>query len=328
MIKTATLRLMLIAFFFGALYAQFPGPAGTPGSTAIHKDSSVFVNWATTCLVTRGYMDIANPSGGFASFGADSNGTKKAGLNGVVSLGDGGQAILTFPHPIRNGPGPDFAVFENAFNDTFLELAFVEVSSDGINFFRFPSASNTQTITQIGPFDSSGDATKIHNLAGKYRVNYGTPFDLQDLANTPGLDVNNITHIRIIDVVGCIQPPYASFDSQNKIINDPYPTDYSSGGFDLDAVGVIHENVQSSSEHFINLNILVYPQPVDKTLFISIPDKLIIEKLFLFDINGIPCIQSNGFSEYIDVSEIPEGIYFLIIQTSDKLLKKKVLIKR
>ena len=36
---------------------------------------------------------------------------EKAGENGVVSLGDGGSAILTFSKPIKNETGWDFAIF-------------------------------------------------------------------------------------------------------------------------------------------------------------------------------------------------------------------------
>jgi hypothetical protein len=115
-----------------------------------------------------------------------------------------GSAILTFQNPISNGTGFDFAIFENSFNDVFLELAFVEVSSDGVNYIRFPATSNTQTTTQIGPFDNTGDATKLNNLSGKYRAQYGTPFDLQELTGNPLLNINAITHIKIIDVVGSI----------------------------------------------------------------------------------------------------------------------------
>lgn len=324
MVKKAVVFLLCF-LFFGALYAQFPGPAGSPGTTAIHKDSSVFVNWAITCMVTRGYMDIADPSGGIVSFGADTNGTKKAGLNGVVSLGDGGQAVLTFARPIKNGPGPDFAVFENAFNDTFLELAFVEVSSDGINFFRFPSVSNTQTLTQIGPFDSSGDATKIHNLAGKYRVNYGTPFDLQDLANTPGLDINNVTHVKIIDVVGCIQPPYATYDAQNNIINDPYPTNFSSGGFDLDAVGVIHENIQNIDEYNFSDHVLIFPQPANNFIQIILTPNETLYSAEIVDTNGKTVIAST--TSTIHVSAVPDGIYGLRLKTENKRCSKKIIIQ-
>ena len=45
--------------------------------------------------------------------------------NGVVSLGDGGYALLTFEKPIKNGID-DFAIFENSFSDTFLELGLVD----------------------------------------------------------------------------------------------------------------------------------------------------------------------------------------------------------
>jgi hypothetical protein len=34
---------------------------------------------------------------------------------------------------------------------------------------------------------------------------------------------------------------YASYDSQGHQINDPWPTNFPTGGFDLDAVGVINE---------------------------------------------------------------------------------------
>ena len=81
-------------------------------------------------------------------------GMKVARLRGSkrVSLGDGGTVVLTFPQPIGDVPGPDFAVFENGFkafdNSFFLELAHVEVSSDGVNFYRFPSSSLTPSLSQ------------------------------------------------------------------------------------------------------------------------------------------------------------------------------------
>ena len=161
-------------------------------------------------------------------------------LNGIVSLGDGGQAILKFENPIINGPGWDFAVFENSFSDTFLELGFVEVSSNGNDFFRFESTSLTQDTIQIDAFGSV-IPEKINNLAGKYRANYGTPFELEELSLEQGLDINNITHIKIIDVIGSIDPNIGTYDFQNNLINDPFPTPFPSSGFDLDAVGVIHE---------------------------------------------------------------------------------------
>ena len=248
--RRKALLLLVLAVSSSVVSAGGPyaPPAGQPGSTAIHMNDPNFVSWAAGITLERGYVDISDPLKGYASYGSDANalGPADGDSNGVVSLGDGGVAVLTFANPIADGPGYDFAVFENAFSDTFLEIGFVEVSSDGNNFFRFDSVSLTQTNTQAGTFDSL-DTTNLHNFAGKYRQGYGTPFDLGELENVnPLLNVNRVTHVRIIDVTGCIEVSYRSYDSQGHKINDPWPTPFSTGGFDLDAVGVIHEKTVSA----------------------------------------------------------------------------------
>jgi hypothetical protein len=231
-----------------ALAGPFPPAAGQPGSTAIAAGDPRFVEWANSVAsLTRGPQNISNPSLGLASFGTPGNalGPSDAATNfaGVVSLGDGGQMTLGFAEPIRNGAGPDFAVFENGFASSglaFLELGFVEASSDGTNFFRFAATSDTQTTTQVASFGLL-DTTNLNNLAGKYVAGFGTPFDLAELAGvSPLLDVNNIRFVRIVDVVGSIDPLYSTHDSIGNIVNDPWPTPSASSGFDLDAVGVIN----------------------------------------------------------------------------------------
>jgi hypothetical protein len=243
--------------------AQFAPPVGQAGTTAMSSDSSAFVAWASACELTRGFQDISDSSLGYASVGDSPIASGIADGTGVVSLGDGGSAVLTFENPITNGTGWDFAVFENSFSDTFLELAFVEVSSDGINFVRFPSTSLTQDTVQIGSFGLL-DATKIDNLAGKYRALYGTPFDLEELSAYGELDINTITHVRIIDVVGCIQDEYARYDHNGNKINDPWNTPFASGGFDLDAVGVINQVSSGIRNHDAGIfSVNVFPNPVN-----------------------------------------------------------------
>jgi len=318
---------LLITFLCSILnlHAQFPGPVGTVGTTAIHKDSSIFIGWATGCSVTRGYQDISNTSFGYASVGDSSMATGQAGTSGVVSLGDGGYAILTFQNPITNGVGFDFAVFENSFNDSFLELAFVEVSSDGVNYFRFPATSNTQTTTQIGPFDNTGDATKLNNLAGKYRVNYGTPFDLEELSGIDSLDINAITHIKIIDVVGSINPLYATYDINNNPINDPFPTAFASGGFNLDAVGVIHQLTTSINELSENNLISIYPNPIAQGQKLNINSNLDINKISFFSINGY--LLFNGEIEKFETGILTQGLYLVHIETSLGIVSKKIIVE-
>lgn len=256
MYKYLTISLLFTLRFS---FSQFHPPADVAGTNAINKDSSVFVNWANTCQLIRGYKNIAAPDSGLASVGDSTSAIGIAGINGVVSLGDGGIATLQFPNPIKDGPSYDFAVFENSFSDDYLELAFVEVSSDGINFFRFPATSLIQYSTQCGTFGLT-DATKINNLAGKYRMNFGTPFDLNELYGTIGLDINAVTHIRIIDAIGSIDNNFATYDSSGNKINDPWPTAFPSSGFDLDAVGVIHQQTEIgfNENNFSSLSIKIY----------------------------------------------------------------------
>ena len=239
--------LAAVACSASALAGPYAPAAGQMGTTAIPYNSGIFEGWATgVSQLDLGPVDITDPDGGDVTWGTtlDVLGQSDAVADNlpVLSLGDGGSITLTFAKPITNGAGADFAVFENGFSDSFLELAFVEVSSNGTTFFRFNAHSLTQTATQVGSF-SLLDPTNLHNLAGKYRSGFGTPFDLGELSAAAGLNVNAVTHVRIIDVVGNIAPAYATRDSQNRIVNDPWPTFSETGGFDLDAVGVIHQVV-------------------------------------------------------------------------------------
>ena len=307
--------------------AQFPPPAGQSGTTAIFKDSSVFVGWATGCTVHRGYIKISDTTLTYegdnkASYGADSSAVGKAD-EAPVSLGDGGWAILTFDKPVANGPGYDFAIFENGLNDTFLELAFVEVSSDGINFFRFPAISNTQTTAQVGTFGLL-DATKISNLAGKYRILFGTPFDLEELKGTPKLDINKITHIKVIDVAGCIQPAYATHDSRGNIVNDPWATPFNTGGFDLDAVGVIH--FTSSSQ---DVPVFLFPNPVVDNVTINLLAGSWYN-LVLHDVSGKKVWEKEKImnNTTLDIGFLSAGIYFATFTMENGTSEVKKIIKR
>jgi hypothetical protein len=321
-------KLPLFALFFSCtVFSQsFSPPAGQPGTTAMYKDSSAFVAWASGCRVTRGYEDLSNPSQGFASVGDSSMATGKAQTNAVVSLGDGGSAVCIFPKGISNGPGVDFAVFENSIDDTFLELAFVEVSSDGgTSFHRFPSRSLTDTSTQTNGFGTT-DATKINNLAGKYRAGYGTPFDLQELANIPSLNINAITHVRIVDVVGSINPLYATRDSQNNKVNDPWPTPFASSGFDLDAVGVIHESAVTGiykNEEVVSLSFYPNPAKVFQRIFVNAAVPL--TAMELLDVNGKVIARSETME--LLVPETSAGFYFLKLYCEQGPVLRKIIIQ-
>lgn len=267
--KIVVLFILAASISFGQSFAP---AAGQIGSTAIHKDSTAIINWGNGIAVSRGFLNSADPLLGSASFGLDNFGLGIAEADGitVVSLGDGGSATLTFPRPIRNEIGPDFAVFENGFADNYMEFAHVEVSSDGINFIRFPSVSETPLLPQLDNF-SYGDCRYVHNLAGKYRQGFGTPFDLQELENSPNLNVSFITHVRLIDVVGSTDPNFGTTDSFGNLINDSYPTEFPAGGFDLDAIAVLHELPLETAPDLAveSFQINVFPNPTPGELTIQ-----------------------------------------------------------
>ncbi len=318
--------IILFSFFSIAGYSQYAPQAGLSGSTAISAYSSLFTGWATTCTIQRGYMDIANPSLGFVTNGDSSMAIGPADY-GVVSLGDSGIATLTFEHPLFNGPGPDLAVFENGFRnpsdstEAYLELAFVEVSSDGVNFFRFPANSLTNDNVQIAGSGTYMDATKINNLAGKYIAIYGTPFDLDELAGIPLLNIDSITYVRVIDVIGSIGT-HCTKDSMNRKINDPYPTPFPTGGFDLDAVGAINQKNVSIQDIKLNdkNSIKIYPNPVNDVLHIDYLDNT-STKLFC-TINSVDGSIHSYFSlskekNSVSFATYPSGMYFITITESD-----------
>ena len=320
------ISILLLAMVPVALWAQFAPAQDQPGTTAMHADSSAFVAWATGCTVERGPMRIDKPENGLASYGADSLALgKPGGTYDVVSLGDGGTATLTFESPIYNGEGPDFAVFENGFAnavnpDTWaLELGFVEVSSDGVNFFRFPAVTYVQTETQLGNAGSIVPA-QLHNFASKYGAFYGTPFDLDEVEDNALLDKNKVTHVRIVDVVGNIDPEYATKDSEGHIVNDPWPTAFASSGFDLDAVGVIYDLAHYSVEDSEADAVALYPNPVKDRLMVKAEN---LQSVEIYNLVGQQVLVST--SDVVDMGVLNQGIYFARINADGKTVTKRVV---
>lgn len=331
MIRITLLNIIVLAGVTS--FAQyFPPAAGLPGSTAIHVDSAVFISWATECTIERGYINISDTNQtdqglNYASYGEQNNAVGKAD-NSVVSLGDGGIATYYFENSIQNNPGFDFAIFENGFNDTFLELAFVEVSNDGDYFVRFPSYSNTQTETQVETFGNI-DPTYIHNLAGKYRAFYGTPFNLEDINDSSNIDLNNIHYVRIIDVVGSIDEVYASYDENGNAINDPFPTPFYNCGFDLDALGILESGTFINSTIDSKISVKIFPNPAGNYLNINLLKGNF--RIELFDAFGIlritKTIENLFFEEIeiIDLSLLYPGIYYLRIYQDEDFITKKIV---
>ncbi len=327
--KKFALVFCIVSFIFLCLntYSQYAPPAGQIGSTAIAADSSCFISWAQQCAIHRGYVNVSDTSieyndSNIASYGEENWAIGQAD-NQVVSLGDAGYAILQFNPPIANGTGWDFAVFENSLNDNYLELAFVEVSTDGINYFRFPATSLTQTETQTATFGTT-DATKINNLAGKYRALFGTPFNIDNIEDNVLLDKNNIRFVKIIDVVGSINTEYGSVDIHGLVINDPWPTPFNTCGFDLDAVGVINNTENTYIKEMQKINIEIFPNP-SKNEMLNIESTHFFNKVNIYSINGqkLKVISfSNTMSLQFNVDFLTKGLYILKIEFNENVISR------
>ncbi len=332
-------KILLFLFLFSFVWrpfqalSQYAPQVGKPGCLAVYKDSSIIKAWATGCTIKRGWQNSADTILGIASAGEAESVTGAPG-NGIVSLGDGGEAAVFFDYWIRNDPGADFVVFENGFSfggdSVFLELAFVEVSSDGKRFVRFPVGSLTDTAFQVGTYGSL-DAAKINNLAGKYIGPYGTPFDLEELKDSLGLDVNAVKCIRLIDVVGSMNPVFGSRDANNRLINDPWPTPFPSSGFDLDAVGVIHQDITKNLTELEKSNTLaIYPNPIPENGQVFIYSSHPVLNLMLSDLKGVQ-VQLNYAEMGAGLISVKimrsSGLYFLHIQTENSSQTFKILIQ-
>jgi len=134
-----------------------------------------------------------------------------------LSLGDGGSVVVELGQVVVDGPGPDFIVFENPFDiggdpkKPYAELGTVEVSADGSTFHAFECVATSYPYGSCAgwhPVFANADANGIDPLdptaAG------GDAFDLGDL---------NIKEVRYVRITDRADMP---------------------GGFDLDAVGVVH----------------------------------------------------------------------------------------
>ena len=310
---------------FDPEHGPFCGAAGTEGSTAIAANSLAIVAWATGVELTRGPQNITNPDGPRAGFGGDTNAIGMATMDNTmdaVSLGDGGSALVTFARPIRNGEGFDFAVYENAFGDGSLELAFVEVSTDGQRFVRFPATCLTQSETQLGNAGQS-DPTNLNNLAGKYRIGFGTPFDLEELSDSTGINIDSIVYVRIVDVVGSIDPQYGTYDAFGHIINDPWPTPFESSGFDLTGVAVMHERTDVEGIDDVAAAIKsVWPNPTSDYVNVGVSHAV---EAVLYDLSGrrVASFVLNEGSNRLDLRALRNGVYMLRAEGSvSKIVKR------
>jgi len=219
----------------------------------------------------------------------------------VVSLGLGGWVVLSFEnHPVTNGPGPDFVVFENVFwpggdsTRAWKEPGLVSVSESGSEWVTFPYDSVTWAgCAGLAP-------TRGKNLMMGWPACGGDAFDLE----TIGLAA--VKFIRIED----------------RSFWNPMGS-----GFDLDGVLAFHTSTVSvagkvtAPEAF---RISVVPNPANpasvaywnqpaagpvRTRLITLSGQVIRDETGFVPTSGMQ-------SRRLDLAGLSSGIYFLVVSGS------------
>ncbi|MBI5363406.1 MAG: hypothetical protein HZA53_09520 [Planctomycetes bacterium] len=186
------------------------------------------------------------------ALGAPSGGGLGNGSTNVATLGVGGSLTLGFDLTIANGPGVDFTVCENPFvfaGESFSEVAYVEVSTDGVAFARLPSrytGPNTGLPSFTAPFGTYGGLCGAMPVSANPATNTldplepawagGDGFDLADLAHDP-LVTSGVVNLGAIHFVRIVDVPHGvGTDAAGNVIWDNSGV---TGTADIDAVCVI-----------------------------------------------------------------------------------------
>lgn len=197
-------------------------------------------------------------------------GPRGAGLSSgsldVCTLGVGGSLTLGFDVVIADGPGADLVLFENGFvaGGVYSEVAYVEVSTNGVDFARFPSRYAGPSSGLPGftaPWGTYGGLVGavpvLTNVATNTidpfdpTVGGGDGFDLATLATDPLvvgglLDLANVNYVRIVDV-----PHATGTDAVGNVIWD---NSGATGSADVDAVAIVnHVGNLSASRPVVEL---------------------------------------------------------------------------
>ncbi|HTB76093.1 MAG TPA: hypothetical protein VK762_22745 [Polyangiaceae bacterium] len=158
--------------------------------------------------------------------GPPKGGGAQMGSLDVVSLGVGGEIVLSFaPNAIVDGPGPDFIVFENPFYiggnpmKPYAEPGEVSVSDDGSTWSTYPCTATSY------PYGSCAGWHAVYSAPGNGispvdpATAGGDAFDLADLG------VTHARFVRIRDVSGEVCPDAGGPNTD---------------GFDLDAISIVN----------------------------------------------------------------------------------------
>ena len=345
-------RLAITAVAALTVFRAAAGPFPDYDQGVLSNDARI-VGWATA------WQDYIRPdpsSGGYchdnsnqsnsidnAILGAPTDFTMSGTTKHVLVLGHGASITVTFGRSMPDGPGWNFAVFNNTFLSTSLDLinrgggtnyvyfnsgtdrvsvargynfawckpAFVDVSSDATNWARFPvSYFNTDVLFQASVPDTpdhwlSQDMTMIDGLAGKAVLQYGTAFSLSALTNDPKVvsGLVDLNNVRYLRLTDVVGDGSTS-DQYGNPIYAPY--------YDGSQLPSLVAAPDSSSDGFClrGVAILEIPVPIIGAVRMVPPN-------FLIDVTGLVSGQTYTVQSSVEMPAAwTNGTNFVADQSS------------
>jgi hypothetical protein len=132
--------------------------------------------------------------------------------------------------------------------------------------------------------------------------------------------------VKVIDVVGSIDSVYGTRDSRGRIINDPFPTNSPSSGFDLDAVGVINQYGASGISQINGYTMTqVYPNPFIDFVKVQSPTADMY-RYQVTDLSG-RIVSDGAFigSTSVALGDLSAGVYTIRVSDRQTVFSKLIV---
>ncbi|MEM7085598.1 MAG: T9SS type A sorting domain-containing protein [Bacteroidota bacterium] len=254
-----------------------------------------------------------------------------------------------------------FAVINNAALSDFTGLedvlgieapnGFIEITSnnqlqsfDGLFNVLFSGTENNITIggnpqlTSINGFMANGSTIRrivvasndvLPNLDGLEGTAGSSLEDLIVLDNTMLTDISSLANTEFTGATTLIIEGNQLLSVCNILsicnyLADDGPANISNNASGCNSVPEVEEAcLLAVNEHEIEVSVYMYPNPVTTTFHVVAPKNVIFEALSLYEITGKEIERT--FSETLDMSEFPSGIYFVKIMTDQGIVSKKIV---
>jgi len=188
-----------------------------------------------------------------------------------------------------------------------------------------PDGDNTALVIQMCTFDDADSSKLTGNNGGSWNWLAGIDY--------PTIIIDPVQKSHVLNSYQAWGTPTIVKICPNKIYSESYPMNsnmsapapgYTLTGLDtwMNTTCGVYAGVDAANKE---LKINCYPNPASTTLHIDGIDN-VKSDIRIMNILGEEIIKTS--SNRIDVSDLPEGVYFAIVESNKILVTKKFLIKR